>query len=66
VDYATPEEFRQALARHPATSESGRFNVDDPGLLELLAIILKGIADVGGKEARKRQDEAGPAWLGAR
>lgn len=58
VDYATPEEFRQAVARHPATGESGRFNVEDPGLLELLAIILKGIADVGGKEARKRQDEA--------
>jgi hypothetical protein len=58
VDYATPEEFRQAVARHPATGESGRFNVEDPGLLELLAIILKGIVDVGGKEARKRQDEA--------
>jgi len=58
AEYATPEEFRQAVARHPAAGESGRFNVEDPGLLELLAIILRGIADVGGKEARKRQDEA--------
>ena len=58
VDYATPEEFRQAIARQPATGESGRFNLEDPGLLELLAIILRGVADVGGKEARKREDEA--------
>lgn len=58
IDYATSEEFRQAVTRHPATGESGRFIVEDPGLLELLAIILKGIVDVGGREARKRQDEA--------
>ena len=57
TDYATPEEFRRAIAQRPATGESGRFSLEDPGLLDLLAIILRGVTDVGGKEARKRHDE---------
>ena len=57
TDYATPEEFRHGIAQRPATGESGRFSLEDPGLLDLLAIILRGVTDVGGKEARKRHDE---------
>lgn len=56
-EYDTAEEFRRAVARHPGTGESGRFSLEDPGLLDLLAIVLHGITDVGGKEARKRLDE---------
>ena len=56
-EYDTAEEFRSAVTIHPGTGESGRFSLEDPGLLDLLAIILHGITDVGGKEARKRHDE---------
>ncbi len=56
-EYETPDEFRRAVARRPGTGESGRFSLDDPGLLDLLAIILRGVTDVGGKEARKKHDE---------
>ena len=53
----TAEDFRRAVARKPGTGKSGRFGLEDPGLLGLLSIILRGIVDVGGKEARKRLDE---------
>ena len=53
----TPEEFRRAVERRPATGESGRFSLENPGLLELLAIVLRGVTDLGGREARKRHDE---------
>ena len=53
----TAEDFRRAVARKPGTGQSGRFGLEDPGLLDLLSIILRGIVDVGGKEARKRLDE---------
>lgn len=56
-DYSTPEEFRAGVSLKPATGHSGRFSVDDPGLLDLLAIVLRGVTDVGGREARRRQDE---------
>lgn len=65
-DYATPEDFRQALALKPATGESHRFSVEDPSLIELLRIILKGIVDVGGKDAdeRREQEEAADLRIG--
>ena len=56
-EYATAEEFRRAVVRSPGTGESGRFSLEDPGLLDLLAVILHGVTDVGGKDARKRHDE---------
>jgi hypothetical protein len=52
----TPEEFRQAVERRPANGESGRFSFESPGLLELLAIVLRGVTDLGGRETRKRHD----------
>src|SRR5260370_42520314 len=39
TDYASPEEFRRSLSKRPATGDSGRFSLADPGLLELWAII---------------------------
>ena len=65
LDYSTPEEFREGVSLKPATGESGRFSVDDAGLLELLTIILRGVTDVGGQEARRRQDEEEDADLEA-
>lgn len=62
-DYATPEDFRQALALKPATGGSHRFSVGDPSLIELLRIILKGIVDVGGKDADERREEEEAADL---
>lgn len=62
-DYSTPEEFRQGVSLKPANGRSGRFSVEDPGLLDLLAIILRGVTDVAGKEARRRQDEEEAADL---
>ena len=53
----TAEDSRDAVARKPGTGTSGRFGLEDPGLLGLLSIIMHGIIDVGGNEARKRIDE---------
>lgn len=64
-DYLTSEEFRDAVSLKPATGESGRFSIEDPGLLDLLAIILRGVTDVGGREARRRQDKEEDADLQA-
>jgi hypothetical protein len=64
-DYATPEEFRHSVLLKPANGQSGRFGVEDPGLLDLLTIILRGVTDVGGREARRRQDEEEDADLQA-
>lgn len=64
-DYLTSEEFRDAVSMKPATGESGRFSIDDPGLLDLLAIIFRGVTDVGGREARRRQDQEEDADLQA-
>ena len=57
VEYATSDDFRRGVAVRPGTGESGRFSLEDPGLLDLLAIILRGVTDVGGKDARKRRDD---------
>jgi len=43
VQYATPEEFRQAVSMRAATGNSGLFAHDDPGLQEVLSIVLHGI-----------------------
>jgi hypothetical protein len=56
-DYLTAEAFREGVSLKPANGQSGRFSIDDPGLLDLLTIILRGVTDVGGRDGRKRQDE---------
>lgn len=64
-DYLTSEEFRDAVSLKPANGASGRFSIEDPGLLDLLTIILRGVTDVGGREARRRQDKEEDADLHA-
>lgn len=61
--YTTPEDFRQALSLKSATGETHRFSVEDPSLIELLRIILKGIIDVGGKDAEDRREKEEAAAL---
>ena len=56
-DYATSEAFRAGVALRPATGQSGYLSLDDPGLLDLLNIVLHGVTDVGGRDARRRQDQ---------
>lgn len=46
VDYASPEAFRAALSAIPANGSSGRFLSEDTGLHDVLAIVLRGIANV--------------------
>ena len=43
VQYATPEEFRNAVALRAASGKTGLFAHDDPGLQEVLSIVLRGI-----------------------
>ena len=50
-DYSTSEEFRQGVTRNPATGMSGLVSLSDPGLLELLRIVLRGVLDVDGRAA---------------
>jgi hypothetical protein len=47
IQYETPEAFRSAVSRDPATGGTGRFSVDDPGLLQLLSSVMRGIAGIG-------------------
>jgi hypothetical protein len=56
-DYATPEAFRAGVALRLANGQSGYLSLDDPGLLDLLNIVLHGVTDLGGRDARRRQDE---------
>ena len=61
VNYETPEQFRDAVSLEPATGSSGRFSVDDPGLLQVLAIVMRGVGGVGAheeSEALEREEEA--------
>ena len=61
VIYDTPEQFRRAVALEPATGASGHFSMDDPGLLQVLAIIMRGVGAVGAsedKEIREREEDA--------
>lgn len=53
VQYATPEEFRNAVALREASGKSGLFAYDDPGLQEVLSIVLRGI------NAARPEDDAG-------
>ena len=56
VIYDTPEQFRQGVALEPATGASGRFSVDDPGLLQVLAIVMRGVGAVGASEDSEIQE----------
>jgi hypothetical protein len=47
VQYETSDAFRRAVALEPATGTTGRFSVDDPGLLQLLSSVMRGIAGIG-------------------
>jgi hypothetical protein len=60
VNYETPEQFRDAVSLEPATGSSGRFSVDDPGLLQVLAIVMRGVSGVGAheeSEALEREED---------
>lgn len=62
-EYATPEDFRRAVALQPATGDSGRFAVDDPGLQQLLAIVLRGMPSTGGRTPEDDEEEQNRALL---
>jgi len=47
TEYETPEAFRKAVSLEPATGATGRFSVDDPGLLQVLSIVMRGIGGIG-------------------
>ena len=56
TDHATAEDFRNHVQLTPASGTSGRFTTDHPGLLELLRIIFKGVADVGNLDLETQAD----------
>ena len=57
--YDTAEQFRQAVTLEPASGASGRFSVDDPGLLQVLAIVMRGVGAIGASEdAESRERES--------
>lgn len=45
-DFGTATEFREAMSARVASGATGRFLTDDPGLHDVLAIVLRGIATV--------------------
>jgi hypothetical protein len=47
IQYDTSEAFRRAVSLDPATGGTGRFSVDDAGLLQLLSSVMRGIAGIG-------------------
>lgn len=60
ASYGTPEEFRRAVSLQPATGTTGRFSVDDPGLLQVLSIVMRGVAGIGAQaeeETREEEDD---------
>jgi hypothetical protein len=57
-DYSTPEEFRQGVKRSPATGMTGPVSLTDPGLLELLRIVLRGVLDIDGRGVAESDDDA--------
>jgi len=56
VTYATSEEFRRAVSLQPATGATGHFSVDDPGLLQVLSIVMRGVGGIGRQEERDAQE----------
>jgi hypothetical protein len=65
VAYQTPDEFRRAVALEPASGSTGRFSVDDPGLLQVLSIVMRGVGGVGIPEDSESFDDQDDADLEA-
>lgn len=65
VVYHTADEFRRAIALEPASGSTGRFSVDDPGLLQVLSIIMRGVGGVEAPEDREVLDDQEDAHLEA-
>jgi hypothetical protein len=57
--YSTAEEFREAMTASKANGKSGLLLTDDPGLHDVLAIVLRGIAKVDSRVSDKIRDDAG-------
>lgn len=55
--YATPEEFRSAVSMREASGKTGLFAHDDPGLQEVLSIIMHGINASKPADAEDNLDE---------
>lgn len=53
-----PEDFRKSVKAGAKKSASGEISLTDPGLLELLRIVLRGVMDVGDKNASADDDDA--------
>lgn len=51
VQYSTPAEFRRALTLRPGSGRSGRFSFDDPGLSQILRIVMRSITSFGPSQA---------------
>lgn len=64
IQYETAEAFRSAVSLDPATGGSGRFSVDDPGLLQLLSSVMRGIAGIGKElDEETREDKEDQALV---
>lgn len=57
IDYANSQDFRAGVAMRKANGQSGYLSLDDPGLLDLLNIVLHGVLDVGGRSERRKRDQ---------
>lgn len=52
-DFATASAFREAVTARKANGTSGRFLTDDPGLHDVLAIVLRGISSIDSRVGDK-------------
>jgi hypothetical protein len=52
-DFTTPTEFREAVTARTAIGTTGRFLTDDPGLHDVLAIVLRGISSIDSRVGDK-------------
>jgi hypothetical protein len=64
-EFATAMAFREAVAARAANGASGRFLTDNPGLHDVLAIVLRGISNIDSRAGDKILGEAETADLSA-
>jgi hypothetical protein len=64
-DFASAEEFREAVSGAPASGVTGRFMSDDPALHDVLAIVLRGISTVESRAGERLRGQIENADLDA-
>jgi hypothetical protein len=58
VDFVTASEFREGVAARAASGSTGRFLTEDPGLHDVLAIVLRGISNIDSRVGDKLRGES--------